>query len=353
MVYIMSDIHGMYDSLKNLIWQMEDMGDISELIFLGDYIDYGPNTKEVLDFLIDLPYRKTFLAGNHEDLLLQYIHKDIRDKHFSDSFWLSDNEGEQTVRSLAGRYAATKDLTSERDVTISKHAWFIETLGERYMDFFHSLQYVVRREIGGQKYLFTHANVIGDGKEDIRNYFERNDYLSFHTYLYEKNIYGALSPINYRPYPEYDRKKQVVEQIDDYIVIHGHTPICTIKGLPEVYQKFDCPCFETNAEYECKVLREAEYIGEETILQFSIDKADICSINIDTGVALGKGLSAFGIQDKKPIKKLFDNDDKCEYTAVQALVNTINKNKAWLRKYRYIVKDSAKKSRLGASEQRK
>ena len=102
MVFVIGDIHGMLDPLKHLIWRIEDTHKIDELIFVGDYIDYGPNSKEVIDYITALPYEKTFLAGNHEDLLLQFFHEDLRDEHFSERYWLRDNEGDKTIRSLTG-----------------------------------------------------------------------------------------------------------------------------------------------------------------------------------------------------------------------------------------------------------
>ena len=40
MIFVISDIHGMLDALKNLIWQIEDKSNygknVEELIFLGD-----------------------------------------------------------------------------------------------------------------------------------------------------------------------------------------------------------------------------------------------------------------------------------------------------------------------------
>jgi len=76
--YIIGDIHGyfkrlvtVYDSVAARI-QPDDT-----LIFLGDYIDRGPHSYEVLDFLIGLsrtPALNTvFLKGNHEDMLLAYL----------------------------------------------------------------------------------------------------------------------------------------------------------------------------------------------------------------------------------------------------------------------------------------
>ena len=75
MIVAIGDIHGCFDPLKALIRSVEgfrhEVEDI-EYIFIGDYIDRGPSTKEVLDFLIHLKAKKTFLMGNHEHMLLVY-----------------------------------------------------------------------------------------------------------------------------------------------------------------------------------------------------------------------------------------------------------------------------------------
>ena len=68
------DIHGMIDELKALMaaipFQTEDM-----LVFLGDYIDRGTDSKAVLDYLmaLDIPNQKVFLRGNHDDMFLQRL----------------------------------------------------------------------------------------------------------------------------------------------------------------------------------------------------------------------------------------------------------------------------------------
>jgi hypothetical protein len=44
-------------------------------VFLGDYIDRGPASKEVLDLLVERRSRTeaVFLKGNHEDLFLKFL----------------------------------------------------------------------------------------------------------------------------------------------------------------------------------------------------------------------------------------------------------------------------------------
>lgn len=78
MLYSIGDIHGRLDLLKNLyeqiITDIEKTDESSKIIFLGDYIDRGPDSKGVLDFLMNLhdsdKIEHIFLLGNHETFLL-------------------------------------------------------------------------------------------------------------------------------------------------------------------------------------------------------------------------------------------------------------------------------------------
>ncbi|MEJ6560028.1 MAG: metallophosphoesterase, partial [Akkermansiaceae bacterium] len=62
------DIHGCLDALKN-IWKAIDPQPDDRIIFMGDYVDRGPDCKGVIDFLIGLKdqFDITFLSGNHEE----------------------------------------------------------------------------------------------------------------------------------------------------------------------------------------------------------------------------------------------------------------------------------------------
>ena len=65
------DIHGCYDALTTLA-DFVGIGDSDTLVTLGDYVDRGPKTKEVLDWLIkfDETNRLIPLRGNHEIMML-------------------------------------------------------------------------------------------------------------------------------------------------------------------------------------------------------------------------------------------------------------------------------------------
>lgn len=74
--YVVGDIHGCLTELTHLLdalpLQPED-----KLIFLGDYVDRGPDSKGVVSYLLELKQKANqeimFLKGNHEDMLMAYL----------------------------------------------------------------------------------------------------------------------------------------------------------------------------------------------------------------------------------------------------------------------------------------
>ncbi len=66
------DIHGCYRALEALAGQVV-FTSADTIITLGDYVDRGPDSKKVVDFLIDLKKHATLvtLRGNHEVMMLQ------------------------------------------------------------------------------------------------------------------------------------------------------------------------------------------------------------------------------------------------------------------------------------------
>lgn len=76
MCYIIGDIHGNLSKLKKLISRIKsEIEPDDTIIFLGDYIDRGPESYEVIEYLIDLSsrYKTVFLTGNHEDMFIRFV----------------------------------------------------------------------------------------------------------------------------------------------------------------------------------------------------------------------------------------------------------------------------------------
>jgi serine/threonine protein phosphatase 1 len=108
MYYAIGDIHGRFDLLTGLydmilaeIRQAPDIVFGDTVVFLGDYIDRGPQTKEVLDFLMGLKntdeLKHMFLLGNHEEFMV-YCRRNHTDHKTLDQ-WLFHG-GEQTLRAF-------------------------------------------------------------------------------------------------------------------------------------------------------------------------------------------------------------------------------------------------------------
>lgn len=87
------DIHGCPQSMKALLEKLADYTDRT-MVFIGDYIDRGANSKAVVDFLLDFQkdVDAVFLRGNHEQMLLDAVHKDDM------NLWLM-NGGRSTLQS--------------------------------------------------------------------------------------------------------------------------------------------------------------------------------------------------------------------------------------------------------------
>ena len=80
-VYAIGDVHGQDDLLADLIGQIErdiatrDFAQVT-LVFLGDLIDRGPKSAEVVERLRSyrpVGIRTEFLTGNHEEVLLRIL----------------------------------------------------------------------------------------------------------------------------------------------------------------------------------------------------------------------------------------------------------------------------------------
>lgn len=75
--FVITDIHGCFLSFKKL-WEDQLKPDAGDMVyFLGDYINKGPGSKQVLDFLMQLQesgsHQVKFLKGNHEQILLDVL----------------------------------------------------------------------------------------------------------------------------------------------------------------------------------------------------------------------------------------------------------------------------------------
>jgi serine/threonine protein phosphatase 1 len=103
LTFAIGDIHGCQHALTDMLRRCRDYakGESHRLVFIGDYIDRGPDSRSVIETLHQLqersdPQAVTCLMGNHEDMLIEAL--DSGDP----SHWFY-NGGEDTLASYGTR----------------------------------------------------------------------------------------------------------------------------------------------------------------------------------------------------------------------------------------------------------
>lgn len=160
-IFAIGDIHGCMDKLGMLI-DLLDFADARDtLVFIGDYIDRGPHSFEVVEYLIRLKKRHqniVFLKGNHEDMLVKYLSG-------VDRFTYLANGGRQTLDSYLKQDRKPKTFP----------------IPDSHLEFFKSLVLFFETD----QYIFVHAGLKKkiplnlQNTEDllwIRNEFIQSDY---------------------------------------------------------------------------------------------------------------------------------------------------------------------------------
>jgi serine/threonine protein phosphatase 1 len=154
-LYVIGDIHGRRDLLVAVLARIR--ADLearphpaAELVFLGDYVDRGPETRGVIETLIDLrrgALPVTFLLGNHDSYVPAYLNDpDWYDRTYH---WLHDvMGGSETLASygVPGAWVGEPDATREA---------FAAAFPPEHLRFLQACQ--LWRRAGS--YLFVHAGI--------------------------------------------------------------------------------------------------------------------------------------------------------------------------------------------------
>lgn len=182
LTYAIGDIHGCLDKLRNLLLRCEIHADgrPSAFVFVGDYIDRGPQSSAVIDCLIDLKAQRgesvVTLMGNHEAMALAVI-----DGKSSSRLWFAQG-GLATLKSYG---------IAEPNELPRAHVDWLRALAFRYDD--------------GRRF-FVHAGVNPatplEAQDDFDLLWIREPFLS------HRGDYGRL-------------------------VVHGHTPL--VDGVPDLH----------------------------------------------------------------------------------------------------------------------
>jgi serine/threonine protein phosphatase 1 len=198
-IFAIGDIHGCFDSLEELVENVIQLKKSDKLILLGDYIDRGKKSKEVIDYIIELQ-EKEFdivpLMGNHEALLLNTFENE---KNISK--WIQ-NGGNETLKSF--------EIKSIKNIDL------------KYLKFFKELKYYYSLN----EFLFVHAGF----NDNIINPFT-----DFYSMLWKcKKSYN--NPL-----------------LTDKTIVHGHNPVSVSKCNDMIQCKLSVINIDTGCVYKDNV----------------------------------------------------------------------------------------------------
>lgn len=131
-----------------------------KFIFVGDYIDRGPSSKQVVDYLID--FKETvdcvFLRGNHEQMLLDAYN------YGKDDLWMM-NGGRTTMKSY-GLSAESAELPEDHEEFYTNTKFYYDT----------------------ENYFFVHAGI--SPAKTIEQSLKEED--EVHEFLWERSHLNAF-----------------------------------------------------------------------------------------------------------------------------------------------------------------
>jgi serine/threonine protein phosphatase 1 len=157
LVYAVGDIHGRLDVLAPLVRDIaQDAaengggGEPPLLVFLGDYVDRGPESRGVIDLILELRAARRFevraLKGNHEEALLQFLD----DPSFG-STW-AEHGGATTLSSYGVQPPAQR---TDAEAWARARVAFAAALPPDHRRFYETLELMVTEG----DYAFVHAGV--------------------------------------------------------------------------------------------------------------------------------------------------------------------------------------------------
>lgn len=245
MIAVIGDVHGCVNTLSELVERLLKKYDVEKFIFIGDLIDRGPASAEVIQYVQDLKktYSLELLRGNHEDMMLDFA---AGISHYGNSDWLN-NGGIEAIKSISGedllkKYINGEKIFEEFSSDLKKFEYLLSSIKD----------YLVI-DFAGNKLFLSHAGV-GDFSlppERQMTSLPKDLQLIKYPFIWDRSV---------------DSKR---ETYFDYIVVHGHTPVLKLTG----YAKGGEPFVNKNKNGE------------------------IVSINIDTGCVYGGSLSALLTED--------------------------------------------------------
>lgn len=148
-VFVIGDIHGNYELLENILtkWNSEE----EQLVFLGDYIDRGPDSLKVLRKVMELTKNHGAIAisGNHEQIFLYWLNNPEKSSEF---YFHEKVGGIEMIHSL---YPDMKENIILSNVNVVELASKVKSEFSSEIDFIKNLKIYHP----WNEFLFVHAGI--------------------------------------------------------------------------------------------------------------------------------------------------------------------------------------------------
>lgn len=218
---VISDIHGELELFEELLQVVEYDSNKDQLILLGDYIDRGPNSKGVLEKVIQLKNDGAIvLKGNHEDMMVKSF---TTNEERTWKNWTNRNGGKQTLLSYG--FSEEEFIVKEEDPFIKPILQ--SEIVDKHLQFIQNLDYYVEWE----DTIFVHAGVHPEKKIEETDPYELiwiRDV--FHNgYCGEKTVIFGHTPT-----------KNLHNNKQDYSVFYGDNRIIGIDGAAVYGGQLNC-----------------------------------------------------------------------------------------------------------------
>ena len=195
-IFAIGDIHG---CLKQLVTLQDKIFNYPQynkeedlLLYLGDYIDRGPSSKDVINHILQLQtegIKSIFLMGNHEQFMIDFLFNKINNL----SNWII-NGADQTFKSYDIEVAEFIKEGFEDEIVDKLRNDFLSRLPKEHIYFFNNfkLTYIMG------DYLFVHAGINPEKSLSEQNKMDflwsRSDKFFDKNFEFEKIIVHGHSP---------------------------------------------------------------------------------------------------------------------------------------------------------------
>lgn len=183
--WVIPDIHGCSKTLEALIKNLIRPTRNDELYFLGDYVDRGPDSKGVIDFIRELEsdgYSLTCLKGNHEDFMVELYDAEKKAKN---TWWHRLGDRKHKVWIEIGGKPTLESFQAEN----------IRKVPEEYIEWMRNLKYCVQLD----DFILVHAGLNfknEDPFEDKRAMLWLRDYQIQPERIGRRKIVHGHVPVN-------------------------------------------------------------------------------------------------------------------------------------------------------------